>query len=431
MSFTITTTSLLSMPSRERLACKDKRLNKNSVSLPVLRDLVQPHTDIVFDDIALGAVKPVSLPDVADARQPRRRWTVSSLSQAYFVTVHATKHPRSAISSIPNAPRKLRSSRTTSPLDKGAPLRLVPYVEDDSASAESVDLVSDCDVVTDSLTPKPYTKNSVSPPGIASGDAGVAQPFPDTVATSPQPSFRVELASIASGSQTSLELEEQGDADGRTLHRKGAMGQLRKSAPPCPSPINPPSAFTTSSRHHSRRHNSQPVRTPQSSSFSSTTSIPITVLQAHHRSYSSSSSNIPPGHISRPYYSTVMRRSPASGRRSLDHSPSPPPSVAYRARPMSLDAAAGPRVAYNSHVFSATLPVAGSTPSIAYTPGEFGYIPPSGRSSRDSQRPGFSVSGETEMRMALADDAYKYRDTKSRGVRGHVRRIKEKLFSKK
>lgn len=111
----------------------------------MLRDLVQPHADIVFDDIAFEAVKPLPPQDITDARQPRRRWTVSSLSQAYFVTVHATKHPRLAISAVPNAPSKLRSTRTTSPLNKEAPLRLIPYTDDDSASAESVDLVADCD----------------------------------------------------------------------------------------------------------------------------------------------------------------------------------------------------------------------------------------------------------------------------------------------
>ncbi len=64
-----------------------------------------------------------------------------------------------------------------------------------------------------------------------------------------------------------------------------------------------------------------------------------------------------------------------------------------------------------------------------YTPGEFGYIPPTA-----AYNSGFSLSGETELRMALADDdasSYKYKDMRKRGVRMQVRRlgqgIREKL----
>lgn len=239
-------------------------------------------------------------------------------------------------------------------------------------------------------------------------------------------------------------LVQEFSAGQRALRRKQPMEKLRLSAPASPAPTRP----TSVDGRKSRRPASQP---PQSSHDSITSSIslsiPITKLQGPRRS-NSQSNNIPRlGHPHRPYYSSVIRKDmsrPTSPQLEYKPSDSRPTS------PMSLrPSSAGHGMAFSGRTssvghdfdlptppdldYSSTFP---SAPT-AYSPGEFGYIPP----VEKLNNMGFSMSGEAELRMALAsgDDAgsFRFKDMSPKprlGVRSQVKKfgkgLKNRLFGK-
>ena len=190
------------------------------------------------------------------------------------------------------------------------------------------------------------------------------------------------------------------------LRRKVGISQLRMSAPASPS--------TAAVYDSPRRPMSHPAHTSSASVLSTASSIPITHLQSHHRGQSSN--NIPRiGHHTRPYYSTILRRESAR----------PSTSLGFQSRSVS-DQSSRPVSTSSTYFDRETSSFA--LPTTAYSPGEFGYIPPSKKHNS-----GFSMSGETELRMALADDdvgSYKYKDMRKGGVRGHVKRIGKEIRDK-
>ncbi|KAK0476415.1 hypothetical protein IW261DRAFT_1567087 [Armillaria novae-zelandiae] len=230
----------------------------------------------------------------------------------------------------------------------------------------------------------------------------------------------------------------------RALRRKQPMEKLRLSAPASPAPTRPASV----EGRRTRRPASQP---PQSSHDSITSSIslsiPITKLQGPRRS-NSQSNNIPRlGHPHRPYYSSVIRKDMS---RPTSPQPEYKPSDSRPTSPMSLrPSSAGHGMAFSGRTssvghdfdlptppdldYSSTFPSA----STAYSPGEFGYIPPVDK----LKNMGFSMSGEAELRMALAsgDDAgsFRFKDMSPKprlGVRSQVKKfgigLKNRLFGK-
>lgn len=237
-------------------------------------------------------------------------------------------------------------------------------------------------------------------------------------------------------------LVQEFSAGQRALRRKQPMEKLRLSAPASPAPTRPASV----DGRKSRRPASQP---PQSSHDSITSSIslsiPITKLQGPRRS-NSQSNNIPRlGHPHRPYYSSVIRKdmsrptSPQPEYKPSDSRPTSPMSLP----PSSAGHAFSGRTSSVGHDFdpptppdldySSTFPSASTT----YSPGEFGYIPPVDKLNNM----GFSMSGEAELRMALAsgDDAgsFRFKDMSPKprlGVRSQVKKfgkgLKNRLFGK-
>ncbi|KAK0204487.1 hypothetical protein DFS33DRAFT_1273590 [Desarmillaria ectypa] len=257
--------------------------------------------------------------------------------------------------------------------------------------------------------------------------------------TSPRPSTAPH-----SGHSYHDALVQKFSAGQRPLRRKQPMEKLRMSAPASPVPTRP----TSVDGWTSRRPASQP---PQSSHDSITSSIslsiPITKLQGPRRS-NSQSYNIPRlGHPHRPYYSSVIRKDMS---RPTSPQPEYKPSESRPTSPMSLQpSSAGHGIAFSGRTssvghdfdlptppdldYSSTFPSA----STAYSPGEFGYIPP----VEKLNNMGFSMSGEAELRMALAsgDDAgsFRFKDMSPKprlGVRSQVKKfgkgLKNRLFGK-
>ncbi|KAG7444828.1 uncharacterized protein BT62DRAFT_1077579 [Guyanagaster necrorhizus] len=233
-------------------------------------------------------------------------------------------------------------------------------------------------------------------------------------------------------------------AEQRVLRRKQPMEKLRVSAPASPAPTRPVSVDGRTSR--------RPVSQPPQSSHDSITSsislsIPITKLHGLRRS-NSQSYNIPRlGHPHRPYYSSVIRKDLS---RPTSPQPEYKPSESRPTSPMSLrPSSPGHGMAFSGRTssvghdfdlptppdldYSSTFPSA----STGYSPGEFGYIPPVDKLNNM----GFSMSGEAELRMALAsgDDAgsFKFKDMSPKprlGVRSQVKKfgkgLKNRLFGK-
>ncbi|KAF8996573.1 hypothetical protein BDZ89DRAFT_1084130 [Hymenopellis radicata] len=220
---------------------------------------------------------------------------------------------------------------------------------------------------------------------------------------------------------------EEETREQKTLRRRGGITQLRMSAPASSSPLSSPSPS-----HASRRPISHPTHS-STASIASTSSIPITQFQSHYRSHSQS--NIPRLGARRPYYSSVIRKdimsrpSTSHDFRSDDARPVSPFNISPSCYASTTSGRYFDDIEWEKPPELSppyTLPSARSTAS--YTPGEFGYIPPTA-----AYNSGFSLSGETELRMALADDdagSYKYKDMRKRGVRMHVRRLGQGIWEK-
>ncbi|KAF5379693.1 hypothetical protein D9615_005733 [Tricholomella constricta] len=226
----------------------------------------------------------------------------------------------------------------------------------------------------------------------------------------------------------------------RTLRRKKRVSLLRTSSPP----LSRPQSTSTSSSC------ADTLPAPKLNAYTNNNRLSAPILEpnnlTHNRSKSQPANHVRLGHPSRPYYSAIrpnMSRptSPidSPGARSL----SPPPSPqASRLRPVSLPT---PARAPSPGIFSVLSSTSALSEEDEESPFEsFAFRPRSASAHNDIHpRPfafgslsrrtgaGFSLSGETELRMALAreladEDAYKFKDMGKRRGRARVmRKVRE------
>lgn len=191
---------------------------------------------------------------------------------------------------------------------------------------------------------------------------------------------------------------------------------VRLSAPPCPTP---------------HRNSEEAIFVPQrpQSCFTSLNPPPQS-------SVTFDNNTVRLGHPSRPYYTAIRKNMSPASIHSSGSRPTSPHSVLSRA---SSPAPSSSLLTPNPASFlDISLDDTDNLPlSFTLTP------PPSGRfSHRQShslpsfafaaQKSGFSVSGETEMRMTLAmegstDGGYKFRDNEKKTLKGHVKKMSKEL----
>jgi len=213
-----------------------------------------------------------------------------------------------------------------------------------------------------------------------------------------------------------------GPSSTRTLRRKKHLSIYRISAPVGSTVAEEPTDLDIPI---AQRPVSQPClskSSPSSPPAPRPLFIPITKTQIHTRSHSTPDA-IRLGHPNRPYYGAI-RNNMSRPTSIIEYSHCSPPASS---RPTSILLSSPPGLsrlpqATEDEIFvpPAMSPLSSISPtssSTAYSPfGGFGFLSPV---SRSGHRSGGSLSGETEMRMALAredaDDEYRFHDTVKKG----------------